>query len=288
MSRRRQILVALFGLAFVAIGTIVGLSGSGGSDGAGGLVVLLGLVALGLGLWKVRGSLDTTANEPAVPWAADEPFANPAPERTDRDPALSSDALAGVIETAGETARDSGTVDDGLEIVRPALRTALLDALEQGGRSRSEAEAALADGTWTDDPVAASVLAAEIEPPVRSFRERVRAWLYPERVVRRRARRATSAVAEAADDALPTVPGQTAPRTVPVLKPRLEDLQRGADGRLQRAVEPRATARGPQPVRPRVGGDAERKDEERTDGTREDDDERVDATRDGGREVTDA
>ncbi|WP_255681817.1 hypothetical protein [Natrinema sp. SYSU A 869] len=195
-----------------------------------------------------------------------------------------------MIETAGETARDSGTIDDGLEVVRPPLRTALLDALEQGGRSRSDAEAALADGTWTDDPVAASVLAAEIEPPIRPLRERVRAWLYPERVVRRRARQATNAVAEVADDALPTVPGQTAPRTVPVLQPRLEDLQRGADGRLQRAVEPRATARGPQPVRPRIGTESERGDEERNDGNRADDDgdERADDTRDGDREVTDA
>ncbi|WP_255681818.1 hypothetical protein [Natrinema sp. SYSU A 869] len=74
MRRRRQIVIVLCGLAFVAIGTIVGLSGSGGSDGTGGLVVLLALVALGLSLWKVRGSLDTTADAPAVPWAADEPL----------------------------------------------------------------------------------------------------------------------------------------------------------------------------------------------------------------------
>lgn len=284
MRRRHQFLVALFGLAFVAMGTILGVAGSGGSDGSIGLVVLIALVALGLGVWKVRGTPGTTGDGPTVPWAADEPFANPAPERTDRDPALSSDAFAGVVEAAGEAARDGGTVDDGLDVVRPPLRETLLDALEHGGRSRSDVEAALADGSWTDDRVAASVLASEVEPPTRSFRERVRAWLYPERVVRRRARRATGAVAEVANEALPTVPGQTAPRTVPVLQPRLEDLQRGTDGRLQRAVEPRATARGPQPVRPRVeavgraNDERDERDSTGPDGPEDDED----------REVTDA
>ncbi|SER28400.1 DUF58 domain-containing protein [Natrinema salaciae] len=263
MRRRRQLVVALCGLVVVAVGAVLGFYGAEESGGAGGLVVLIALVAFGLGVWKIRGTPGTSGGDrdaPTVPWAPDEPFANPAPERTDRDPALSSDALAGVIEAAGEEARDAGTVADGLAVVRPPLREALLDALERGGWSRSDAEAALADGSWTDDRVAASVLAAAVDPPTRPLRERVRAWLYPERVVRRRARRATGAVAEVADDALPTVPGQTAPRSVPVLQPRLEDLQRGADGRLQRAVEPRATARGPGPTRPRVEDDAERTD----------------------------
>jgi hypothetical protein len=285
---RYQLLIALFGLALVAIGAVLGVAGSPGARGAGAAGILVALVALALGLWKVRGSLDTTADGPAVPWAPDEPFANPAPERTNRDPALSSDAFAGVIETAAEEARSSGTIDDGLEVVRPPLREALLDGLEQGGQSRSAVETALADGSWTDDRVAASVLDAAIEPPNRPFGERFRAWLYPERVVRQRARRATSAVAEAANDSLPTVPGQTAPRKVPVLRPRLEDLRRGSDGSLQRAVEPRATARGPQPVRARVGDGVERADEERTDsdGGRENRND-ADATRDAERRMTD-
>ncbi len=278
MSPRRTTIVALFGLALVAIGTFLGVVRSGGSEGAGGLVALLVLVALGLGVRNVRGSLDGTADAPTVPWAADEPFATPAPERTDRDPPLSSDELAGLIETAGERARDEGSVDSGLDAVRPALRTALLDALEQGGRSRSDVEAALADGSWTDDRVAASVLSAEIAPPDRSFRERVRAWLSPERVVRQRARRATNAVAAAADEALPTVPGQTAPRTVPVVQPTLDDLQRGADGRLQRAVEPRATARGPQPRRPRSGDELEAETDDRDESERDGDGENAEVT----------
>ncbi|WP_049922052.1 DUF7269 family protein [Halopiger djelfimassiliensis] len=254
----RQGLLVLVALAFVALGVTLGLGGrpaEPSSDGTTVGVVLLALVAVVLALRKVWGSLDTSADAPATPWAPDEPFATPAPERTDRNPPLSSDEFTAVIETAGAAARDGGTVADGLAVVRPPLRETLLDALEHGGHSRSEAEAMLADGTWTDDRIAASVLDERVRAPVRSRRERLRAWLFPERVVRRRAGRAMAAVAEAADDALPAVPGQTAPRTVPVLQPRLEDLRRGADGRLQRAVDPGAIARGPRP--PRAGLEAD-------------------------------
>ncbi|PCR91838.1 DUF7269 family protein [Natrinema ejinorense] len=281
MKRRYQLVVAVFGLTFVGIGTVLGVGGAGGSGAAGALVAVLALVALGIGLWKLRGTPGSGGDAPTIPWAADDRFASPAPERTTRDFALSSDALAGVIEAAGEEARNAGTVADGLEVVRPPLREALLDALEHGGWSRSDAAAALADGSWTDDEVAASVLATEVPLPTRPFRDRVRAWLYPERVVRRRAHRATSAVAEVADEALPTVPGQTAPRNVPVLQPRLEELQRGADGRLQRAIEPRAIARGPQPIRPRIA-DLEHADERPAETERDGDGPAED------REVTDA
>ena len=224
--------------------------------------VLIAFLAVGIAARKIRGSLDAVGDGPAVPWATEESFATPAPERTARDPPLSSDGLAAVIDDAGATARESGTVADGLAVVRPALREALLEALEAGGRSKTDAVHAVATGAWTDDPVAASVLEERIDPPDRPLRDRVRAWLFPERVVRERSRRATAAVAEAADDALPTVPGQTAPRTVPVLQPRLEELERGADGGLQRAVDPTATARGPEPVRPTTADDGTRAERE--------------------------
>lgn len=256
--RWRQVLVALVGLAIVTIGIVLGFDSQSAWSWSAGVafgVVVIVLVALVLGPWKIRGALDAATDAPAVPWASDDSFANPAPERSDRNPPLSSDALAAVIEEAGVTARRSGTVADGLAVVRPALREALLEALEQGGRSRRDAEAALATGAWTDDRVAASVLEESVRPPARSLRERVRAWLFPERIVRRRSQRAMGAVAEAGEEALPTVPGQTAPRTVPVLRPRLEDLERGADGRLQRAVDPTATARGPRPPQPRLATD---------------------------------
>ncbi|PSQ44233.1 hypothetical protein BRD07_00530, partial [Halobacteriales archaeon QS_9_68_42] len=114
-------------------------------------------------------------------------------------------------------------------------------------------EAAIEEGTWTDDRLAASVLSPSVDPPTRSLRGRVWAWLYPERAVRRRVRRATDAVAAAADEALPAVPGESAARTVPVVRPTLSDLQRGVG--LQRAVAPTAVARGPLPPEPSLEAD---------------------------------
>lgn len=248
MSRLRTIAVALVGVAFVATGIAIAVATQPTrSEGTTGGMILLALLAVVVGLWKIRGTLDSSANGPPAPWA-EEGFATPAPERTDRKPPLSSDGLTRVVDAAGRTARESETVDEGLAVVRPVLRTALRDALVQGGESRSAAEAAIDDGRWTDDQVAASVLSAGVEPPTRSIRERLRAWLFPERVIRRRTGRAMRAVAEAANEALPAVPGQAAPRSVPVLQPRLEELRRGASGELQRAANPAAIARGPRSV----------------------------------------
>ncbi|MWV40321.1 hypothetical protein [Natrialba sp. INN-245] len=249
MTSARSAGVALLGLAFVVGGVALGIAGAsgGGQSVQTGFGVLIVLLAAAVAGWKVWGALESDGSTPPVPWADDEPFANPAPERTIREPPLSSDGLTAVVEEAGATARKSGTVDDGLDVLRPVLREALVDALVQGGVARADAEAAVSDGSWTDDGVAASVLEETISGPDRSFRKRVYAWLFPERVVRRLARRAMAAVADAADEALPTVPGQTAPRTVPVVQPRLEELTRGADGRLERAVDPDAVARGPRP-----------------------------------------
>lgn len=250
MSRRRYAIVAILGLAFVGLGLTIGLGSrpEPGSDGPTAVLVLLALAALAIGIRKLRSAPDPSAGDSAAPWA-DEEFATPAPERTDREPPLSSDGLARVIEKAGETARRAETVDEGVAVVRPVLRGTLRDALVQGDRSRADAEAAIDDGSWTNDRVAASVLSPTVDAPPRPLRDRLRAWLFPEHAVRRRSRRAMAAVAEAADEALPTVPGRTAPRTVPVLQPRLEELRRGAGGELQRAVDPNAIARGPRPAR---------------------------------------
>ncbi|MFP8951454.1 hypothetical protein ACLI4Z_00590 [Natrialbaceae archaeon A-arb3/5] len=251
----RQLLAAIFGCTFIVVGVLLAIGSQPAEDwstGATFVAILVALVAFLVALWKVWGSLEGGEETPAVPWATDEPFANPAPERTDREPPLSSDGLVAVVEDAGATARSEGTVDDGLAVARPALREVLCDALEQGDRSRSAAEAAIEDGSWTDDPVAASVLSADLAAPSRTFRERLFAWLFPERVVRRRIGRTVGELAETADEALPTIPGQTAPRPVPVVRPCLEDLHRGADGRPQRARNPNATARGPRPPRART------------------------------------
>lgn len=262
MTRLRSIAVAVVGLSFVALGLSLSIAvartGRVTSPGVTFLFLLVALVALPGALWKIRGSLDATSAAP-VAWASDEPFANPAPERTATDHPLSSEGFARAVGEAGTEARDR-TLDDGIALIRSVLRDALIEALERGGRSPEAVRRALAEGTWTDDRVAASVLDEAVAPPERSLRERVRAWLFPERVLRRRAGRAAQAVAEAADEALPTVPGQNAPRTVPVAKPRLEDLRRAADGSLQRAADPRAAARGPGPIDPGLGDERSERD----------------------------
>lgn len=243
---------AVFGLVLVAGGVVVallaGVVGGGRSSSAVFwlVAVVLALLGLSAALWKIRGRLDASSDRP-VAWASDEEFATPAPERTDDEYGLSSDGFAHRIEEAGSTARSEGTVVDGVAVVRPALREALIEAMVQGEYDSESAREALSTGEWTDDQVAASVLDAAVPPPRLSIRQRVNAWLFPERVVRRRLRRAMQALAEVADESLPTVPGQTAPRTVPVRKPRLEELQRDAEGRLQGAVDPDAIARGPEP-----------------------------------------
>ncbi|RQG92117.1 DUF7269 family protein [Natrarchaeobius chitinivorans] len=257
MTSVRRLAVVLTGLFFVGFGTLLGAVSRSPSDDSvhvavAAVIVLVGLLVV---IVKVWGTPEVAGDGPAVPWGETDTFAAPAPERTNRDPPLSSDELVAVIDDAGAAARSAGTVEDGIDVARPVLRGALIDALIQGGMARADAEATLADGSWTDDDVAASVLEADLTGPDRPFRDRLTAWLFPERVVRRRIGRATGAVAAAADEALPTVPGQTAPRTVPVVKPRLEELTRGADGRLERAADPDAIARGPRPPRLRLGDD---------------------------------
>jgi hypothetical protein len=255
---KRDLAAGGLGAALVAAAVYLAASGPTGptrSTGQAAALALVVLAALALSLWKVRGALDDPDDATAVPWAPDEPFASPSPEVAGSDHPLSSVALTRVVEAAGERARRTGDVEAGLEEVRPPLRRALVDALVAGGHDEAAVEAALSAGDWTDDPVAAWVLDASVDQPERSLRRRFEAWLFPERVGRRLARRAVNALGAAADDALPTVPGQTAPREVPVVRPSLSELQRGVDGRLQAAVDPSVVARGPKPPSPPLDGE---------------------------------
>jgi len=242
---RRQLLVAVAGFALVLGGAALAVLAEWPSSSTveTGLLVAVALFALLLAALKIRTS-PAAANSGR---SSAEPFASPPPEEVASEYPLSSVALARILDGAGETARREGTVEDGIDVVRPALRDTLIGALTQGGSSAESVEDLLDSGGWTDDRVAASVLSEHVDPPDRSIRTRLEAWLFPERVVRRRARRATEAVAVAAEAALPTVPGQTAPRTVPTVTTSLSELQRGVDGRLQRASDPMAIARGPSP-----------------------------------------
>jgi hypothetical protein len=202
------------------------------------LAVLVGIVGVVGALVKVASSDGDGGGVAPAPWGDDGALVGRAPERSPAEYDLSGERLAEVVESAGENAREEGTVGAGVDDVRPHLRDVLLDVLVQGGTDRATAETALERGTWTDDQTAAAVLDGDVAHPGWSLVERSEAWLFPEQVLRREVQQAMQAIAAVAERELPTVPGQHAPRTVPVLQPTLEDLQRGADGQLQRAVEP--------------------------------------------------
>ena len=251
----RRLLVrvaAVVGVVLIGVGVIVATTTPGGQSASsvvgfiGGVLAFFALIVV---LLKIRGPTESVAETP-TPWSASDSFARPAPERSGETYPLSSDHLARGIKEAGTEARSAGTVEEGLAVVRPALRETLIEAMGQGHSDRDAARRAVETGDWTDDPIAANVLDHDAASPTFSLRERAKAWLFPERVVSRRVQHAVQEIAETADEALPTVPGQTAPRTVPVVKPRLEELQRGADGRLQRAVDSDVVTRGPEPPEP--------------------------------------
>jgi len=253
----RSTVVGAIGVALMLAGVALAAASppesglSTGAELALGLVATAGVVAAAA---KVHGSADPSDDEGGVPWADGGDFASPRPENAATDHDLSGAALASAVEEAADRARETG-LDEGVTAVRPRLRETLVAALVAGGRERAAAETAVEEGAWTDDRLAASVLSPAVDPPPRSLRYRTWAWLYPERAVRKRVRRATDAVAAAADEALPAVPGESAARTVPVVRPTLSDLQRGVDGRLQRAVDPTAVARGPLPPEPSLETD---------------------------------
>lgn len=242
----RGAIVAVLGIATL-VGAVAFLLTNPGTalDNPGliALAVLVGIAGFIGALLKIASG-EPADDVAAAPWADSGAFVERAPERSAADHELSGQQLAATVEDAAQTARDEGTVAAGVEVVRPRLRETLLSVLVQSGTDRATAERRLAAGTWTEDPTAAALLDDEVDHPGWSLRERFRAWLFPERVLRRDVQTTMQAIAAVADRELATVPGQHAPRTVPVLKPTLADLQRGADGQLQRAVDPLAARSG--------------------------------------------
>lgn len=122
------------------------------------------------------------------------------------------------------------------------MRQTLFGVLRESGDDAETARERLATGDWTDDEIAATVLEDELPMPDLTLRERVAAWLFPERYVRAYIGRAVSEISALAEERLPTVPGQQAPRPVPIREPALERMQRGLDGQLQAASDPFAAA----------------------------------------------
>ncbi|QPV62566.1 hypothetical protein I7X12_17820 [Halosimplex litoreum] len=236
MNRWLAGLVGVAGIGAIGVGLVlaVTLTPVSASDAGGGALLLV-VTGLGLAAGKLyRSGADGEAVAPA-PWDEGGGLVDGTPEET-ADPAdVTGDELAALVEQARERARESETVEEGFAVVRPPLRDALSRVLAAGGSDTDDVEEALATGAWTDDPVAAAVVDERVALPRLSLRQRLRAWLFPERVVRRGTARAVAAVDEAAERELPSVVGRDAPRTVPTLAPALGGLQRAADGRLQRS-----------------------------------------------------
>ncbi len=213
-------------------------------------VQVAAILASVAGLYHLWRLADGSRGYALAPWSVGGGIVPGRPEETPSTHPLSGERLAGTLAAAERAAHRDRRVEDGLDAVRPVLRESLLATLVRGGQDRETAEAALAAGTWTDDPVAAATLDRRAGEPAGSVLRRVRAWLFPAREVRARVRRAVGAIAETADDVLPAVVGQRAPRTNPVVQPRLERLRRGVDGRLDPAANPDSLARGPDPPSP--------------------------------------
>lgn len=263
-------LLAAAGAVLVLLGVVLTVAGTGinalalSEAAIEDLVTVLVLTGAAVAIWKIAGSVSADDGDVAIPpWAPGGAIVYGDPERTPTDYPLSAEELSEVVAAAGATARQQGTVEDGLAVLRSPLREALVDALRQGGMDRDSIEDAIESGEWTENDWAAYVIEPSVGAPRWTIKQRFRAWLFPEDTVQRLARIAVHGVARAADDAIPPVPGQSAPRTVPVAEPSIADLQRGADGDLQEAIEPTAVARGPAPPTEHHGLDegVEEKDE---------------------------
>lgn len=253
---RRGFAAALGGLLVVGASVALGLDALTPvvlpPVGRGVAVVVALVVGLVATPWLLRSGRRSADEE----GEAAEPAPPDRPERSTVEAPVAGRALVGLTARAGRAAREGDSVDDGIEVVRPALREALVGALVGGGASLASARAAIESGRWTDDRVVASVLSADVEPPAQPLSRRFWAWLYPERVVRRRLAGAVQAVAEAAEDALPAVPGQTAPRTIQVPWQSVDELRDGTDAEPRPALDPDAVERGPAPPAPAAGEEA--------------------------------
>lgn len=202
--------------------------------------MLIAIAGLIVAAWRLRmrpaAEDDEGGSEAPIRRAARYRLVESAPERAAFDHPLAGGDGSALLARASEAAREAGRAEAGVELVRPALRGLLEDVLVAGGYSEAAADRAIDEGTWTDDATAVAVLSAEVDPPSRPLRERMRAWLVPDRVVREHLDRTIAAMAATAERTLLPVPGQRAPRRVTVEPPTLAELRRDVDGSLRRAV----------------------------------------------------
>lgn len=238
-------------LALVVRAWLAGTPTGGDGHGMAAVAVSLGLLgslAAGVRLWLRPPAEDTTGDghpEDGSHYrrAARYQLIEPAPERVGDDYPLAGQVATTLLARAETVARDEGRPSAGIESIRPPLRELLRDILVAGGLSTQDAERAIDEGTWTDDPLVAAVFSPALHPPAQSVRARLRGWLRPERVVRERLDRAVGAVVALTDEVLPQIPGMAAPRRVRVRPPTLDELRRDVDGSLRPAAEPTPTRR---------------------------------------------
>lgn len=211
------------------------------TDGSPGLLILL-VVAFVAVVWLLYrlSSVDADRSVTDAPGAP----RGIAPERTPDDLPMSGAFFTRTIETAIQRTENTGDIDEGLAVVRPSLRATLSAVLAEAGYAEDEIDARLERGDWTDEQVAAAVLDPAVPLPTLTLRERLTMWLFPERFVTAFTRAAVEEIRETADETLPTIPGETAPRPVPTAKPTLEQLRRSAGGDLTAAVDPFESAGG--------------------------------------------
>jgi hypothetical protein len=227
----------VFLVAAVLVGTLASVtepSTNGGAALAAGGLSFVGVV---VSVWLVYGASDgRTVLDGEVD--QDAGFGQPAPERPDTDPDLSGRELAAVVEEAGTVAREDRSLAAGLDVVRPPLRGTLHTVLVQAGADPEAATRAIDTGAWTDDETVAAVLSDTATGDRRTLLERLGTWLFPERVCRQRTRRAVGAIDALVQDALPSIPGQDATKSISIVRPDVPDIEPRVEADVHPAADP--------------------------------------------------
>lgn len=240
---RRLSFIAIFATGALCLaGAVYAVASRSSADGSPFLVfaALAGLLSVGWYLyqsWQGDPGSDTESTYPGRP-------TGPAPETTPDDQPMSGAYFTQTIQTAIERTESTGDIDEGLAVVRPSLRATLTNVLSEGGYDEDSVRATLSRGDWTDDQVAAAVLDPNVPLPTLTLRERLTMWLFPERFVTAFTRAAVDAIRAAADETLPAIPGESAPRPVPTSQPTIEELTRDVGGDLNMAHDPFESASG--------------------------------------------
>lgn len=185
-SARRTVLAAL-GVAAVAVavGVAVGLAPAavvGAADAVDATLAtgLLGAGLLGYALRKRRAS----------PTVEDRPLVDVQSGDDPDEPGRAVDDAVSLVREHGSSARTR----EARSTVRTAVReTAARAYARRGDVGADEAADAVAAGEWTDDRVAAAFVGGE-RAPHYPLRDRLYAWVLPERAFERRAERAADAV----------------------------------------------------------------------------------------------